>query len=339
MIADLRQTAVDGLPANDLVQRALAGETTIETRQIDGQAIRLRTEPVLIEGRVGGALQVGMGLGPNHEVLRYIRYATLGGLILGVLIAMPSGVFLANRSMRPIQQAFDRQRAFVADAAHELRTPLSLVRAQAEYLHSDPPPPTEEQRAGEELIISEVDNMSRLVSNLLLLARADNSALVIDRQLVDLHRIVSDQTERYSSQAHERGLELRLADSAPVMVSVDKVAIEQVIGILISNAIAYTPPGGTITIRTEKRGRMAALDVEDTGIGIDPNDLERVFDRFYRADPARARASGGEGLGLAIAKALVEAHGGSISLVSQPGQGSTFTIVIPVESRSRSVLT
>lgn len=334
-IADLRQIKVDGLPDLALVQRALAGETTVATRTIDGKPIRLRTEPVLVNGTVSGALQVGMGLGPNHELLRYIRYASLSGLILGVLIAIPSGFFLANRSMRPIQEAFERQRAFVADAAHELRTPLALVRAQAEFLHSDDQLPKDEQRAGEELIMSEVDNMSRLVSNLLLLARADNSALALDRRVFDLHEIAIQQVERYVVQASDRGLILQVIEGAPVKVNADQSAIEQAIGILLSNAIAYTPSGGAISVRTDQRGRSAIVEVIDTGIGIAPADLERVFDRFYRADPARARASGGEGLGLAIAKALVEAHEGTITAVSQPGKGSTFTIAIPAEGRAR----
>jgi signal transduction histidine kinase len=219
----------------------------------------------------------------------------------------------------------------VADASHELRTPLTVLRANAELLTRmpDATPDEIETEAGQ--MIGTIDDMTRLVNDLLFLARVDEDVPgVLEHQLVDLASIVREEAALHQSRAAEAGLTLTVdAATGPVMTG-DAARLRQVVRILIDNALAYTPAGGSIRIALAGTPREAVLSVRDTGIGIPHADQARVFERFYRADPARARQTGGAGLGLAIARTIVEGHGGTITLASEPGAGSLFTIRLPL---------
>ncbi|MGD9715375.1 MAG: histidine kinase dimerization/phospho-acceptor domain-containing protein, partial [Thermomicrobiales bacterium] len=175
ILANSRGVELAGLPYLDVLPSALAGESVYSDITIDGESVRVLTEPAYVDGRVAGAVQIAQGQGAFEAALRVVRIATLGGLLLGAAVAIPAGLFLANRSMRPIRRAFEQQRAFVADASHELRTPLTVMRAQAEYLQRSPDLDSDELAHGHEVIISEVDAMSRLVNDLLLLARGEQA--------------------------------------------------------------------------------------------------------------------------------------------------------------------
>jgi signal transduction histidine kinase len=232
--------------------------------------------------------------------------------------------------MRPIDAAFARQRAFVADASHELRTPLTLIRANAELVQRLDAPEPEAVQAEMSRILDGVDEMSHLVDDLLLLARIDDAAVALERRVVDLPAMTASVVESLADRAQSAGLTVAFEADRPVSVAVDEARIRQVIRILLDNAIAYTPAGGTITVFVEQHGGKAALRVRDTGIGIPAADLPHVFERFFRADRARSRATGGVGLGLAIARVLVEAHGGEIHLDSAAGAGTTAWFALPV---------
>ncbi len=329
IVNDLRGVAIPGLPVSNSVGMALSGRATSETVTVEGDQIRLFTTPVLQEDEIIGAVQVGMGLSSSYEMLAFIRRATIGGLVLGALLALPSGLFLASRSMQPIRRAFERQQSFVADASHELRTPLTLIRAEAEFLLQTPDLPPDERRDGERHIVQEVDSMSNLVSNLLLLARSDGSTLPLDKAPLDLAILVHSVADRFAELARERGISLSVETSVPVIVPVDRRAIEQAVSVLVDNALTYTPAEGTVRITAEPTPGAVEIVVSDTGIGIEPADVDRIFDRFYRSDRARTRSTGGVGLGLSIAKSLVDAHGGTLHVRSQPGEGSVFTILLP----------
>lgn len=332
LIGDLRGIAVPGLPIQNSIETALSGKTTSETIEVDGDQIRVFSTPVIDEGEVIGAVQVGMGLGPSLEMLTFIRRATFGGLFLGAILALPSGLFLATRSMRPIRHAFERQQAFVADASHELRTPLTLIRAEAEYLQQTPSLTHAERRDGEQRIVDEVDSMTSLVGNLLLLARSDGSSVPLDKEPLDLSAVAAVAADRFEELAKVRGVSLMLAAGETVTVYADRRAIEQALNVLIDNALSYTPTGGTVEVTARRTPGAGELSVRDTGIGIESKDLDRIFERFYRADKARSRATGGAGLGLSIAKSLVTAHGGNVRVESRPGEGSMFTISLPTRS-------
>jgi len=224
----------------------------------------------------------------------------------------------------------ERQRTFMADASHELRTPLSLIRASAEILQRHPEEPISAHRQEVEDIIRESERLARIVSQLLTLARADAGRLPLHREEVDLTQMARDAVRQLSPRLQEKGLEGEVVASGPVPLWGDAARLRELLFILLDNAIKFTPAGGRVEVRVAADGDRARLEVADTGVGIEPQDLPRIFDRFYRADRARRRdEDGGAGLGLAIAKAIVEAHGGRIWAESEPGRGATFVTVLP----------
>jgi len=257
-----------------------------------------------------------------------------------------------------IDQAFRRQRQFTGDAAHELRTPLSLMRSQIDLALTQAETPVEFREALSALD-GDVSRMTTLVGMLLSLARADAGQLTPNREPVDLSDLARDVADQLEPIASENGLTIK-TDLRPVTATVDADMIIQVLVNLIDNAITNTPAGGTITVKVGRtsdirsqspNGRIpasqqltthdsrltsAVVTVSDTGIGIPPQHLPRIFDRFYRVDTGRARSQGGIGLGLAICQAIVHAHHGSLTATSQPGRGSTFTMTVPMEE-SRGV--
>jgi signal transduction histidine kinase len=328
LLADSRGVAIPGLPLRDAVDAALVGESETRNLRIDDENVRVYTAPVVVEGRIVGAIQAARGQGEHEAELRLIAIGSLIGVGAGILIAVPAGFFLAGRAMRPIGAAFARQRAFVADASHELRTPLTVIRANAELVQRLPSAsPEVREEAGQ--IVAEADEMARLADGLLLLARLDDAALQLDRLSLDLIETVRGAAEAMEERARAAGLSLTIHLGDPVIAVFDPSRIRQVVRIFLDNAVDYTPTGGTIDVRSDRQPGKVTVRVTDTGVGIEPKDQARVFDRFYRADRARARQTGGAGLGLAIARALIEAHGGQIGLESEPGRGTTAWFVLP----------
>ncbi|HEY7033880.1 MAG TPA: HAMP domain-containing sensor histidine kinase [Thermomicrobiales bacterium] len=328
LLADPRGLSIPGLPVRDAVGAALRGTKQRRTLHIDEANVRVYTAPVVVDGRIVGAIQVARGQGEHEAELRLVQIGSLIGIGVGILIAVPAGIFLSGRAMRPIDAAFARQRTFVADASHELRTPLAVIRANAELVQRLPSA-TPEVREEVGNIVDEVDEMARLSDDLLLLARLDDAAVQLDLKSHDLGETVRAAAETMEDRARLAGLSVTAHTDAPVTAVFDQARIRQVLRILLDNAIAYTPSGGRIDVKTEHHGGKATVRVTDTGVGIAAEDQGRVFDRFHRADHARTRKTGGAGLGLAIARALIEAHGGQIGLESSPGRGTTVWVTLP----------
>ena len=303
-----------------------------DMRTISTPAGRLR----LYSLRIGGGpyvAQVARSLEPEDQSLDNLLVVMLIGGAASMMLAAAGGWFLAGKSLVPLRIAFDRQHAFVAHASHELRTPLAVIRANAEFLQTGQPDSAEIAD-----IVSETDRLSALVDALLALARGEGADR-LQRDLFDLGTVVSGTVESMGPLAEERGVELTTAAEHGVHVQGDRDQLRQLIVILVDNALRYTPAGGLVEVEVARRAGMATVSVRDTGFGIDEHALSRVFDRFYRADEARNRDSGGAGLGLAIARQLVEEHGGKISVESSPGQGSTFTVQLPLAApRPRATL-
>ena len=220
--------------------------------------------------------------------------------------------------------AFNRQHAFVSDASHELRTPLAVIRANAEFLQQEQPENVEARD-----IVSETDRLSSLVDALLAVARDDDRGAKALHMRVDLAEVVEATVASFRTVTTDHELELTYATPDELMVMGDREQLRQVLVILLDNAVRYTPAGGRIHVQARADGKEAVLTVHDTGIGIPEEALPRVFERFYRADDARNRQSGGVGLGLAIARELVTRHSGRISVTSTEGAGSTFTVRLP----------
>ena len=328
VLANSRGISMAGLPFLDAMPAALGGKHSFDDVMIEGETVRILTEPAIIDGRIVGAIQVAQGQDAYEAALRVVRIATLGGLALGAVVAIPAGLFLAHRSMRPIRRAFAQQQAFVADASHELRTPLTVLRVQAEYLQRGKDVTVDDLDQGHQVIIAEVDTMNRLVNDMLLLARAEHASLVLEPARHDLTEVVQQTLASFSLSAEQAGVTLVPPDRRSIHATFDASRIQQVVRILVENAIAHTPASGVVTVSIEDRGSGISVVVSDTGKGIAPADLPHVFDRFYRSQESHGKG-GGMGLGLAIAKTLVELHGGEISAVSEPGTGSVFTFRIP----------
>jgi signal transduction histidine kinase len=223
------------------------------------------------------------------------------------------------------EQTLQRQRRFVADASHELRTPLTTIRGNLGLLKRRPPIAEEDQRAVLDDMVEETDRLIRLTNDLLVLARSD-AGRSLRHEPVPIAPLVDDVCR----QAKLLGEQRTIACGAVPRVSVrgDQDAIKQVLLILLDNALKYTPAGGTITIGAEKTDRVVNVRLADTGPGIAPEDLLHIFERFYRSD--EARSGDGAGLGLAIAQELIEAQGGEITVQSEIGKGSTFTVTLPL---------
>jgi len=236
-----------------------------------------------------------------------------------------------NQMMTRLERSFAALRRFTADASHELKTPLTVVRAGVERAITRPDTAPETLAALEETL-QEVNRMTELLDSLLTLARADEGRAELHREPVDLRQILEEAGETGELLAEHAGvgIEIRLP-AEPVVVSVDRSRVRQLALNLIENAVKYTPRGGQVSVELGSSNGRAVFTVADTGIGIAPGDLPHVFDRFWRADSARTRTSerAGTGLGLAICKWIAEAHGGTIEVQSRPGRGTTFTVGLP----------
>jgi two-component system sensor histidine kinase CiaH len=269
-------------------------------------------------------IQVTRSTEPEHQALSKLLAGLLIGGAGGLVLAGVGGWWLAGKSLRPVRVAFNRQHAFVSDASHELRTPLAVIRANAEFLQQEQPENVEARD-----IVSETDRLSSLVDALLAVARDDDRSAKALHMRVDLAEVVEATVASFQTVTTDHELELTYATPDELIVMGDRDQVRQVLVILLDNAVRYTPAGGRIHVQARVDGKEAVLTVHDTGIGIPEEALPRVFERFYRADDARNRQSGGVGLGLAIARELVTRHSGRISVTSTEGAGSTFTVRLP----------
>ena len=229
-----------------------------------------------------------------------------------------------------LEEAERHRRNLTADIAHELRTPLSNIQGYLEAIKDGLVQPTPETI---DTIHGQALHLSRLVEDLRLLAQVEAGALTLQLSLTRMEELLQSSVEAVRPRAEAKGVNvtLELDPSLPEM-ELDATRVAQVIGNLLENAITHTPEGGSVAVTGRADTGGAEIAVADTGPGIPPEELPRLFDRFYRADPSRARATGGSGLGLTIARRLIEAHGGTIEAYSVLGQGSRFTINLPAPS-------
>jgi heavy metal sensor kinase len=234
-----------------------------------------------------------------------------------------------NEMLGRIESAFLRITEFTADASHELRTPIALIHTEAELALRRSRNEAEYQEALRH-ILAEADRTAKLLEELLALARADSGREALDIQPIDLQTTWRDASPKWNKVAALRNLQFEEhLEGQGLAVMGDANSLRRVIDILLDNAFKYTPSPGKVTLSAERRNDKVAMSVEDTGIGIAPEDQARIFERFYRVDKARSRELGGAGLGLAIAQWIVQLHQGSITLKSELGRGSAFRVEIP----------
>jgi signal transduction histidine kinase len=310
---------------------------------IDGaQVERAARAPVLLDGEVpgieGGARILARPAGPaaaeaivvvgsstedRSEALGGLRSAFLVGAPVAVLLITGLGYVLAGLALAPVAAALERERTFVADASHELRTPLANLRAELE-LAGRRERSVEELRAAVVSAAEETDRLSQLAEDLLVIARSDQDRLAISREPIEPRTLLERVRERFAARARRAGREVVVDPGAEGPVLVDAMRVEQALGNLVDNALRHG--AGEIRLTAEPNGERAAFEVSDGGPGFPAGFAPRAFERFTRAD--QGRTGGGAGLGLAIAKAIAEAHGGDASIASDRGPRTTVRISI-----------
>ncbi len=357
----IRQT----LPISpSLIAEGFGTAARIETVDAgDNASVRIMATPLFLKNRTL-LLEIGQSLRPIEITMNNVRLALLGGVALALLVSVMLGAFLVQRVLAPVEQItrtassigvssdlsrrvgytgpadeigrlamtfdlmierlnrfFESQKNFIADSSHELRTPLTVIRGNTDLLERNIS--EADRRESLRAIKAESNRMSTILGDLLLLAEIE-SGQTEPQENVSLKGIVLDEVKRAQPLASNHKIVTgRLED---ISIVGDSYRLKQLLGNLVNNAIKYTPEGGTITLSLFRENDWARLEVSDTGIGIPAEHLPHIFDRFYRVDKARSRAGGGTGLGLAIVKGIAEQYGGKVSVASEPGKGSTFTV-------------
>jgi len=282
----------------------------------------------------GGRSRVAIAVADEIELEdRYTSLIAAFGVsaFVAVVLVAFGGWLLARQSTAPVEQAFSYMRRFMADAAHELRTPLTVVRARAEVTLQRAREPHEYAEALRG-IERETTRLGRLVEDLLMLARADAGERRIERSRVFLDDVTLDAAGAARVIADRKSVRLEVADFEEAPVNADPELLRQLVMILLDNAIKFTASGGGVRVQVMARGSVAQLVVADDGVGIRPDQMAHVFERFYRGDPSRTRdaaspdGSPGVGLGLSIAQWIAEEHGGKITIESEPGRGTQVTV-------------
>lgn len=240
-----------------------------------------------------------------------------------------------NRMIGRLEDAFQHINRFSADASHELRTPLTILQLELEGIINNHPL----SGSLEEQIVSaleETHRMSRIVESLLTISRLDAGEARLDRSRLDLSDLATSTADEMRVLAQDKSISLRTSTEENVCVEGDRTRLQQVVANLIDNAIKYTLEGGAVEVKVQNQADKAVLEVVDNGVGIPATAIRHVFERFYRVDKARSRASGGAGLGLSIVKSICGAHGGEISVSSEEGRGSCFRVELPLSALSDS---
>jgi signal transduction histidine kinase len=313
----------------------LSGQSQMEHRFIDAvnQAVLWAVLLVMLASVAAAALLARGLVAPLRQLTAAAEAMAAGDLSQQVQVRSRDEVGelgqAFNQMASDLQAAESVRRQMTADIAHELRNPLSVIRGNLEAIQDGIYPADAEHLAP---IYEETMLLQRLVQDLRLLSLADTGQLPLIRTDVDVAELLAGSAASAQAAAQDRGISIALdvppTEQGALVVHGDADRLRQVIGNLVGNALRYTPAGGQIALRARPDGHRVRLAVSDTGQGIAPEDLPHVFDRFYRGDTSRDRASGGSGLGLSIARALIEAHGGTIDVQSTPGEGTTFSILL-----------
>lgn len=317
-------------PNREAAQEAIVDGCDWRTMILDdGRELRLFTYslPINTAPRV---LQVGRFMENTRNVLRTLMMGILGLAGFSTFVLGFGGWHLAGRSLKPAQQVFDQQQAFIANASHELRAPLTIIRATAEVgiRHAE----NDRQLALLHSLVEESDHMASLVEDLLLLSRLDAGKLKFEKEELSIQELFDSLVPATQVIMEKEGIVFEQSIQAAISSTIiaDRTRLRQVLLILLINAIHHTPPGGKVQLSAQLRRKEICFIVEDTGEGIRTGDLPHVFERFYQADSSMGKENKGSGLGLSIAKSLIDAHGGTIGVESEFGKGTRVSVVLPV---------
>jgi signal transduction histidine kinase len=265
----------------------------------------------------------------EYETLARLRIIIVFTGLAGLCVVFVSSLFLADRALIPIKKSWDRQKSFVADASHELRSPLAVIETNLELVLDNGDETVESQMKWLENIQTENRRMSKLVSDLLFLARADSDQQMFEKRFFPLNEALMEAVISMQPLANKKNITLQSHINPVQEYFGDEARIKQLAVILIDNAIKYTQPDGYVQVDLNQHDNYFEIIVADNGEGMAKEHLDKIFERFYRVDKARSREGGGTGLGLSIADWIVNGHRGSIAVSSTPGKGSTFKVTLP----------
>jgi two-component system sensor histidine kinase CiaH len=272
---------------------------------------------------------VFMNTQQERETLARLKTVLIFIGLAGIIVVFVCSLFLAGRALIPIKKSWERQRNFVADASHELRSPLAVIETNLELVLGNSEETVESQKKWLGNIQAENRRMSKLVSDLLFLARADSNQQMFEKRFFPLQDVLMEAVLSMQPLALKKNITLEANIKQAQDFFGDEARIKQLAVILIDNAIKYTQPGGLVQVALALHESHVEITVADNGEGIAREHLHRIFERFYRVEKARPRESGGTGLGLSIADWIVKEHRGTISVSSAPGKGATFKVILP----------
>jgi signal transduction histidine kinase len=307
-------------------------EPTIQT-QIDAGLVVV-TLPIVDNNRrqLIGYLRGSQSLAEVDETIAKLDAGLAVGALVAIVLSSLGSGWLNLQAMQPIEESFKRLRQFTADASHELRSPLMAISTNAEVALTYPEGMRASDREKFQAISMAIEQMSQLTEDLLLLTRTDRVSS-FESQRIDLTTLLTDLVNLYKPQADTKQIELKAQVQSDLWLIGDEAKLARAFTNLIQNALQYTPAGGEIEVSCARIGRELLTTVEDTGIGIASEHLDRVFDRLWRADSSRSYYAGGSGLGLAITQAIISNHKGTITVTSQQNVGSCFVVCLPAATK------
>ncbi|MEH6941817.1 sensor histidine kinase [Bacillus sp. JJ722] len=273
-------------------------------------------------------VQLLRNVNSEQEMLHRIGTLLTMSTIIGGFLSIVAGFYLAGVALVPIREALNKQQQFVSDASHELRTPLAVIQSRADLLLRSPTDTIEDKALDISVISKECRRLTKLVSNLLLLARADSSRVDIKKEAFPLTDVLSEVINNYTEIAEFQGKKLVMKNDCEPVMKGDPERIHQLMVILLDNSLKFTGENGEIIVQSKKLSNGFEIIVSDNGIGIKKEDLPYIFDRFYQGEKTRSNTEG-TGLGLSIAKWIVAQHNGKIRVFSEEGKGTMFKVFFP----------
>ena len=311
------------LDASKAAQRAGSDFRTIRTSS--GTSYRLLTYH-LVGMSTNTIIQMGKSLAEQEKLAAQFL---VGIILIGLTGVIGLGLgswWLSQRALQPAQQAWDQQQSFIANAGHELRTPLTLIRSSMEVVQRTPLDKDQKQLVGD--VLTECDQMNKLIEDLLLLSRLDHQRLPLEFSSIDLKPFLNEVYRKVNQLANKKKINIIL-DIKDGSVVGDPLRLRQVLLILLDNALRNTPSGGQVKINNKSISGFWQIQITDSGVGIPAESLRNIFERFYRVNRPSDKDYSGNGLGLSIAKSIIEAHHGQILVASEVGMGTTVTFTLP----------
>lgn len=273
--------------------------------------------------------QLLINVDPEQTILNNFSKLIIICSAIFIILSISASYILSKKMMKPIIHSWNKQAEFVENASHELRTPLTIIQNKLELLLTAPQEKIASKFENIALSLAETRRLSKLTSNLLTLARADSAETQLVKQSIHLNSFIQNVCNPYQEIAESQNKHFWLNLNGDIQIEADEVRFHQLLVILLDNALKYTGEHDSIGVKTYPEDHKIVLEVSDTGIGIKEENSRQIFDRFYREDKARARESGGVGLGLSIAQWIVEQHNGNIKAIPNPSKGTTFKVQLP----------